>query len=107
MIKHKNPPDFEGTTPVHLAAENGHFETCRVILHKLERSERNSSGLSPLFRAIHTKMSLEQLKLVAWRKRTLEDSPYGSSWCGMIASQSNITPQYPVEKCDEEEICFW
>ena len=84
-IQDKNPPDYEGTTPAHLAAENGHFKTCMVILHKLDKIERDTSGLSPLMHAyMHTNIPPEDLKLIAWRKRTIQESPYERSWCGLI-----------------------
>ena len=48
-INEKNPPNDEGVTPLHLAAENGHLNVCEYIMMRIE--EKNPAdiyGVTPL-----------------------------------------------------------
>ena len=46
---HKNPPNTDGVTPLHLAALNGHFETCAFIIkHVTNKNPQDKNGNTPL-----------------------------------------------------------
>ena len=46
---HKNPGNADGLTPLHLAALNGHFETCKFIMNLLtNKNPRDKNGWTPL-----------------------------------------------------------
>ena len=35
-IQDKNPPNHFGSTPLHWAAKNGHFEVCKLIIGEVK-----------------------------------------------------------------------
>ena len=52
-IDDKNPKDDEGLTPLHIAAENGKFKVCQMILeagidNKNPKTSESISGVTPL-----------------------------------------------------------
>ena len=48
-VEEKNPKDSNSVTPLHLAAQMGHFEMCKLIIENvLERNPKNSNGNTPL-----------------------------------------------------------
>ena len=51
-LKDKNPRDYDGRTPLYLAAQNGHLEVCRLIIENIEDPElknpHNNYGRTPL-----------------------------------------------------------
>ena len=60
-IDDKSPRSINGSTPLHLAAYKGHFETCFLLLKKIKDKEpRNGKDQTPLALAAinhHTKVA--------------------------------------------------
>ena len=51
-LQEKNPRNSRGETPLHYAAENGHFEVCKLIIEWVDdKSPRNDNGITPLQKA--------------------------------------------------------
>ena len=45
----KNPRDYDGITPLHLAAEEGHFQICKFILEKItDKNPGDDNNQTPL-----------------------------------------------------------
>ena len=40
-LENKNPKNREGTTPLHLAAENGLYDMCKIITENIQNSDKN------------------------------------------------------------------
>ena len=52
LDQYKNPVDENGTTPFHLAAENGHYNICKSILDEVyHKNPKNLSEKTPLLMA--------------------------------------------------------
>ena len=50
--KNKNEAKIDGVTPLHLAAEIGHFSICKLIIeHVKEKNPEDNIGWTPLHRA--------------------------------------------------------
>jgi len=48
-VTDKNPSDDDGDTPLHIAAENGHFKICQLIIENVtDKNPSNRSGKTPL-----------------------------------------------------------
>ena len=39
-VNNKNPKDKYGETPLHEAADNGHYEICQLIIENLEGNSK-------------------------------------------------------------------
>ena len=53
----KNPPSvFNGFTPLHGAAKNGHLDVCKLIMKNIDdKNPRSHSGKTPLSLAVKNK----------------------------------------------------
>ena len=52
LDQYKNPVDENGNTPLHLAAENGHYNICKGILDEVcHKNPKNLSENTPLHMA--------------------------------------------------------
>ena len=61
----KNPKDQSGSTPLHYAAQNGHYELCALIMEKIQdKNPPNEFGITPLDLAHHMN-HVETCKLIA------------------------------------------
>ena len=48
-VEDKNPAENDGTTPLHYAAGNGHWEVCQLIVdHVQDKNPRDDHGVTPL-----------------------------------------------------------
>ena len=62
-LKHKNPGDVLGFTPLHLAAQNGHLKICQLILGNVHDKNPKALGWTPLHFAAQ-KGQFEACKLI-------------------------------------------
>ena len=63
-LKHKNPADVLGFTPLHLAAQNGHMKICQLIIGNVADKNPKALGWTPLhFAAQKGQMEICQLIL--------------------------------------------
>ena len=53
--ENKNPGDNFGKTPLHVAAEKGNFDACKVILKHVQEKNPVSNGSTPLMLAAKNK----------------------------------------------------
>ena len=62
-VDNKNPSDNTGTTPLHEASSNGHFDICRLIIENTDKKNpSNSKGETPLDMAVKKGHHNEYLK---------------------------------------------
>ena len=48
----KNPDDYIGITPLHLAAEYGHLEVCKWIVENVkDKNPKDDNGFTPIDKA--------------------------------------------------------
>ena len=40
-LENKNPENREGITPLHLAAENGFYDICQIIVDNIKNGDKN------------------------------------------------------------------
>ena len=54
-LLHKNPENEQGVTPLHMAATNGHFDICRLLIANIltEKNPRDNTGRTPLHAAAY------------------------------------------------------
>ena len=51
-IDNKNPADNEGFTPLYVAAQNGHYEVCQIILENvINKNPACHNGTTPFYMA--------------------------------------------------------
>ena len=63
-LKYKNPKDDHGETPLHWAAEKGHYDVCKLILENDGyRNPKDDKGITPLHLAAGAN-DLELCKLI-------------------------------------------
>ena len=86
---HKNPQNTDGVTPLHLAALNGHFETCAFIIKLVSnRNPKDKNGNTPLHGAAK-RGHLQIYKLIM--KYLVDKNPANNvGWTPLhVASSSN------------------
>ena len=86
---HKNPRNADGVTPLHLAALNGHFETCAFIIKLVTNSNpKDKNGNTPLHGAAK-RGHLQIYKLIM--KYLVDKNPANNvGWTPLhVASSSN------------------
>ena len=51
-MEDKNPAENDGFTPLYVAAQNGHFQICKLIIDYVEdKNPANNLGYTPLYAA--------------------------------------------------------
>ena len=82
-LKHKNPADVLGFTPLHLAAQNGHMKICQLIIGNVADKNPKALGWTPLHFAAQ-KGQMEICKLIL----------------------ENITEKNPANMCGQTPKCL-
>ena len=76
-LENKNPKNREGTTPLHLAAENGFYDICKIITESIQNCDKNPvDGIGRVFFQKQLRRVLITFLSTFWIKKCMSNKVF-------------------------------